>query len=65
MEDKKLLNENELEKVSGGDGGLADIYRKPEDDTPNGETNEDLKKQIEDALNEVVVPNPDIMKWNL
>ena len=46
MEDKKLLNENELEKVSGGDGGLADIYRKPEDDTPNGETNEDLKNKL-------------------
>ena len=39
MEDKKELNSEELEKVSGG-------------------ANKDLEQQIEDALNEVVVPNP-------
>lgn len=38
MEDKKELNNKELEKVSGG-------------------ANKDLEQQIEDALNEVVVPN--------
>ena len=39
MEDKKVLNKEELEKVTGG-------------------ANKDLEQQIEDALNEVVVPNP-------
>lgn len=39
MEDKKELNNKELEKVWGG-------------------ANKDLEQQIEDALNEVVVPNP-------
>ena len=39
MENKKVLNNEELEKVSGG-------------------ANKDLEQQIEDALNEVVVPNP-------
>lgn len=39
MEDKKELNNKELEKISGG-------------------ANKDLEQQIEDALNEAVVPNP-------
>lgn len=44
MEDKKVLKDKELEKVTGG-------------------TDKDLEKQINDALNEVIVSNPTIEKY--